>query len=447
MAGSAEANLGEIISLAQASKLTGYNQDYLGQLCRSGKLKGTKFGRNWTTTVAAINELLRQNGFDQSQLIQAQPAEPTVISSVQGLPIALVTKVADLPPPLADPGTFHKFWQGFSSKPNFTAQYVIAGSLVALIAAGAVVLTSGLPAKFFGNRPLAMVGLGKSVAGPTGAAKSGSAQDQSVTGQSADAAANGSNSTILQGGTLTLGQGTNITTTNNGSGTITLATVNNPTFSTSVTSPLVIGGTTATSPLTLRSTSGVGAGGADIIFQTGNNGATEAIRILNSGNVGIGTASPASLLSVGSLSQFQVNASGAIAAATGVTSSGTITFSGLNTDKGLLYANGSGVLAQTAQGAGGSCGSGATATAVLTGDAVTSVTVVCGGNGYGTAPTVSFSGGGGSGAAATAVLTGDAVTAVNVTSGGSGYSSPPAITFGNVSGGGGGAGGGGGGSP
>ena len=65
-----------------------------------------------------------------------------------------------------------------------------------------------------------------------------------------------------------------------------------PTFTTSAIAPLVIGGTTTTSPLALRSTSGVGAAGADIIFQTGNNGATEAMRVLNSGNVGIGTSAP-----------------------------------------------------------------------------------------------------------------------------------------------------------
>ena len=65
-----------------------------------------------------------------------------------------------------------------------------------------------------------------------------------------------------------------------------------PTFTTSATFPLHIGGTTTTSTLTLRSTSGVGATGADIIFQVGNNGATEAMRVLNSGNVGIGTATP-----------------------------------------------------------------------------------------------------------------------------------------------------------
>ena len=58
----------------------------------------------------------------------------------------------------------------------------------------------------------------------------------------------------------------------------------------------VIGGTGTTSTLTLRSTSGVGTTGADIVFQTGNNGATEVMRLQNGGNVGIGTSSPSFLL-------------------------------------------------------------------------------------------------------------------------------------------------------
>src|SRR3990167_3728113 len=70
------------------------------------------------------------------------------------------------------------------------------------------------------------------------------------------------------------------------------------TIGTSLTVPLVIGGTGTTSTLSLRSTSGVGAAGADIIFQVGNNGATEAMRILNSGNVGIGTTGPAANLEI-----------------------------------------------------------------------------------------------------------------------------------------------------
>lgn len=71
-----------------------------------------------------------------------------------------------------------------------------------------------------------------------------------------------------------------------------------PTITTSVTVPIVIGGTGTTSTLILRSTSGNGTTGADIIFQTGNNGATEAMRILNSGDLGVGIAAPLNRLHV-----------------------------------------------------------------------------------------------------------------------------------------------------
>jgi len=50
--------------------------------------------------------------------------------------------------------------------------------------------------------------------------------------------------------------------------------------------------------LIYRSTSGNGTTGADHIFQVGNNGGTEAMRILNNGNVGIGTNNPTSLLNI-----------------------------------------------------------------------------------------------------------------------------------------------------
>lgn len=62
-----------------------------------------------------------------------------------------------------------------------------------------------------------------------------------------------------------------------------------PTIGTSVTTPIVIGGTGTASALTLRSTSGAGATDA-IIFQGGNNGATEFGRFLASGDLTIGSA-------------------------------------------------------------------------------------------------------------------------------------------------------------
>jgi len=58
----------------------------------------------------------------------------------------------------------------------------------------------------------------------------------------------------------------------------------------------LIGGSSTTSDLTLQTTSGVGATGADMHFLVGNNGGTEAMTVLNSGNVGIGTTTPGALL-------------------------------------------------------------------------------------------------------------------------------------------------------
>ncbi len=60
---------------------------------------------------------------------------------------------------------------------------------------------------------------------------------------------------------------------------------------------------------------------------------TERLRINANGNFGVGSNNPTSLFSVGTTSQFQVNGTGAINSATGITSSGNIIFSGLAANK------------------------------------------------------------------------------------------------------------------
>ncbi len=69
------------------------------------------------------------------------------------------------------------------------------------------------------------------------------------------------------------------------------------TISTSIISPLHIGGTSAASSLTLQSTSGVGTTDS-IKFLVGNNGTIEAARFTTAGNLGIGSTSPYAKLSV-----------------------------------------------------------------------------------------------------------------------------------------------------
>jgi hypothetical protein len=109
----------------------------------------------------------------------------------------------------------------------------------------------------------------------------------------------------------------------------------------------------------------------------GNAGLTSMMYLGNNGYVGIGTTAPASLFSIGGTNQFQVNSSGALTAATGLTSSGTITLSALVNDKGILYMNGTGgVMAQTAQGAANTVlhGNGSTAPSFSKVDLVNDIT-------------------------------------------------------------------------
>jgi hypothetical protein len=71
-------------------------------------------------------------------------------------------------------------------------------------------------------------------------------------------------------------------------------------------------------------------------------GSTDRLVVSETGNVGVGDVTPAELFTVGNGDPFRVNAAGAIVAATGISSSGTITFSSL--PAGALYATAGGVL-------------------------------------------------------------------------------------------------------
>lgn len=74
-------------------------------------------------------------------------------------------------------------------------------------------------------------------------------------------------------------------------------------------------------------------------------------------------------------------------------------------------------------------GSGATATAILSSQTVTSISVTAGGSLYNVSPKVVISGGAGSGATAEAVVAGGAVVSIRVITGGTGYTSAPTVTF------------------
>ena len=95
----------------------------------------------------------------------------------------------------------------------------------------------------------------------------------------------------------------------------------------------------------------------------------------------------------------------------------------------IVTNGGSGYTSVPTVGITGGGGSGAAATAVISGGAITSLTVSNSGSGYTSAPTVAFSGGGGTGGAATAVLATRAVSTIAVSAPGSAYTAAPTVTL------------------
>ena len=77
--------------------------------------------------------------------------------------------------------------------------------------------------------------------------------------------------------------------------------------------------------------------------------------------------------------------------------------------------------------ASGDTGTGASATAILSGSAVSSVNILSGGTGY-TNPTVAITGGSGTGVIATANVTGGIITSITINDGGTGFLTTPTVT-------------------
>ena len=52
---------GKYLSLIEASEITGYSTAHLRHLLLTGKLEGTKFGRDWFVTVEALEKYKATN--------------------------------------------------------------------------------------------------------------------------------------------------------------------------------------------------------------------------------------------------------------------------------------------------------------------------------------------------------------------------------------------------
>jgi excisionase family DNA binding protein len=51
----------EWISVRQAARYTGYTESHIRLLLRTGTVKGQRFGRDWFTTIKALDEYLLTN--------------------------------------------------------------------------------------------------------------------------------------------------------------------------------------------------------------------------------------------------------------------------------------------------------------------------------------------------------------------------------------------------
>ena len=71
----------KIITLREASELSGYNQDYLGSLIRGKKIEGQRLGRNWFVTERTLLEFMKQKNLkiDETKLQAAESDSPTIV--------------------------------------------------------------------------------------------------------------------------------------------------------------------------------------------------------------------------------------------------------------------------------------------------------------------------------------------------------------------------------
>ncbi len=79
--------LENLITVREASKISGYNPDYLTQLIRTKKLSGKRVGRNWFTTKDAVTKNLSRKRVVVSS--EATPMHSVFIALIGGLIVAL----------------------------------------------------------------------------------------------------------------------------------------------------------------------------------------------------------------------------------------------------------------------------------------------------------------------------------------------------------------------
>ena len=168
-------------------------------------------------------------------------------------------------------------------------------------------------------------------------------------------------------------------------------------------------------PTIVLSSGGSGYSSAPTVtaFGGAGTGATFTASVINGSVVAVQTVNPGTGYVAGDVVQLQFSGGGSDNGAIL-----TAVLAAASVDHLTLLAGGSGYTSVPTVGF--SAGA-ATATALLTATSVASIAVTAGGAAYATAPTVLIAGGGGTGATATATVAAGAVTAITVTAPGTGY--------------------------
>ncbi len=81
------------ISVRRASEISGYNPDYLGQLCRGGKVRGTRVGRAWFIDSESLRAHMKSVRPDTGGEVSAAPQNPVSYEMVSRLGWGEVSRV------------------------------------------------------------------------------------------------------------------------------------------------------------------------------------------------------------------------------------------------------------------------------------------------------------------------------------------------------------------
>jgi hypothetical protein len=97
----------KFLSLHEAARMTGYHQDYLGQMARSGKLEARKLGRNWVTTKYAIDKMLGR--IPDAAEVNQIPEQPVIVSAPELNVVHAEVVIPETPKPVGEKITNIKF--------------------------------------------------------------------------------------------------------------------------------------------------------------------------------------------------------------------------------------------------------------------------------------------------------------------------------------------------